>query len=83
MFLFKINTPFLKNFITRLIQIINTFILNFKGYFKDLGESYIFNLKIIYTSLKRKYEPNKYMVISQTKISAKTIFCNTNHLHAN
>ncbi|EVF73180.1 hypothetical protein T846_02815, partial [Staphylococcus aureus UCIM6034] len=29
--------------------------------------------KNIYKLLKRKYEPNKYMVISQTKISAKPV----------
>ena len=35
--------------------------------------------------LKSKYEPNKYILISQTKIRAKPVlnFLDTAHLHAN
>ncbi|EUV91850.1 hypothetical protein O393_02660, partial [Staphylococcus aureus M0244] len=32
-----------------------------------------FSIQNLYTLLKRKYEPNTYMLISQTKISAKTM----------
>lgn len=47
----------------------NTFILNFKGRFKDLGVNHIvFIPKHLHKLLKRKYGPNKYMLISQTKI---------------
>ncbi|EVI06332.1 hypothetical protein T958_02864, partial [Staphylococcus aureus COAS6087] len=36
------------------------------GYFKDLGVNHIgFILKNLYMLLKRKYEPNKYILISQ------------------
>ncbi len=60
--------------------------MNFKGHFEDLEANHIgFVLKNLYSLLKRKYEPNKYMLISQTKISAKSVtnFLDTAHLHAN
>lgn len=44
-------------------------ILNFKGHFKDLGVIHIiFYIQNLYKLLKRKYEPNKYMLFSKTKI---------------
>ena len=53
---------------------LNALILNFKGHFKGLGVNHIFfSIQNLYTLLKRKYEPNTYMLISQTKISAKTM----------
>ena len=41
--------------------------------------------KNVYKLLKRKYEPNKYILISQIKIWAKPVsnFLDTAHLHAN
>ena len=77
-------SPFIK--IAILITILNTFILDFKRHFEDLEANHIgFVLKNLYSLLKRKYEPNKYMLISQTKISAKSVtnFLDTVHLHAN
>ncbi len=49
---------------------LNALILNFKGHFKGLGVNHIV---FLHNLLKRKYEPNTYMLISQTKISAKTM----------
>ena len=41
--------------------------------------------KNLYKLLKRKYEPNKYILISQTKIQANPVsfFLDTAQLHAN
>ena len=41
--------------------------------------------KNLHKLLKRKYEPNKYILISQTKIRAKPVtnFLDTAQLHAN
>lgn len=50
-----------------------------------MGKSYSFIPKNLHKLLKRKYEPNKYILISQTKIQVKPVssFLDTAHLHAN
>lgn len=50
-----------------------------------MGKSYSFIPKNLHKLLKRKYEPNKYILISQTKIRVKLVssFLDTAHLHAN